>query len=105
MRRIDGAPAPCRGPATGADVDAQLTRTLDLRDYGRIIRASSRLIVATAVLVGVLSATYVVVRGPEYTATARVLVESIVPPAMRIAHHTRHHLLGYLERHRNTSHS
>lgn len=63
-------------------MDAQLNRTLDLRDYGRIIRASARLIVATAVLVGLLSATYVLVRGPEYTATARVLVESIVPPAL-----------------------
>ena len=63
-------------------MDTQVTRTLDLRDYGRIVRASSRLIVATAVLVGILSATYVLVRGPEYTATARVLVESIVPPAL-----------------------
>jgi capsular exopolysaccharide synthesis family protein len=66
----------------GADVDTQVTRTLDLRDYGRIVRASTRLIIATAVLVGMLSATYVLVRGPEYTATARVLVESIVPPAL-----------------------
>jgi succinoglycan biosynthesis transport protein ExoP len=63
-------------------VDTQVTRTLDLRDYGRIVRASSRLIVATAALVGILSATYVLVRGPEYTATARVLVESIVNPAI-----------------------
>lgn len=63
-------------------MDAQITRTLDLRDYVRIVRSSSRLIVATAVLVGVLAATYVLVRGPEYTATARVLVESIVNPAL-----------------------
>jgi capsular exopolysaccharide synthesis family protein len=63
-------------------VDTLVTRTLDLRDYGRIVRASSRLIVATAALVGILSATYVLVRGPEYTATARVLVESIVNPAI-----------------------
>lgn len=54
------------------------TRILDLSDYWNMIRAHKRIVIAAAVLIAILSASYVLLKPKEYYAQAKVEVTPLI---------------------------